>query len=243
MRVGDSFIADENRFAQAAIYATDNDVLVIQEALGTLNHTELGRRAIEYAYDHGVTVIASAADEAAQHHNWPSSNPHVIQVNSVTQYDETFTAVPRSYLQFNGCTNFSAKITLAIPSVSCSSDATGRGIGDGGNRLQRRARGDRRRRPGGAPHLPPDQRRPLPAERQRGAPADGVRRRRRHADGGRRELRHHRAVVLAGAGRPAAPTRTSTRAPSPPGPVAPLPGARSGTRPARGSTSSTATGA
>ena len=75
MRVGDSFIADSNRFAQAAIYATDNGVDVIQEALGTLNNSSLSRAAVEYAYEHGVTVIASAADEAAQHHNWPSSLP------------------------------------------------------------------------------------------------------------------------------------------------------------------------
>ena len=45
----------------------------------------LAREAVDYAYDHGVTVIASAADEAAQHNNWPSSLPHVIVVNSVTQ--------------------------------------------------------------------------------------------------------------------------------------------------------------
>jgi hypothetical protein len=131
LRVGDSFIADANRFAQAVAYATDNDVLVVQEALGTLNNSKLARQAVHYAYDHGVTVIASAADEAAQHHNWPSSNPHVIVVNSVTQYDE-FTPQPKSYLQFNGCTNFSSKISVAIPSVSCSSDATGRGSGMAG---------------------------------------------------------------------------------------------------------------
>lgn len=132
LRVGDSFVADVNRFAQATIYATDNDVSVVQEALGTLNMSKLGRDAVEYAYDHGVTVIASAADEAAEHHNWPSTYPHVIVVNSVTQYDDTFTPVPRSYLQFNGCTNFSSKITIAIPSVSCSSDATGRSSGMAG---------------------------------------------------------------------------------------------------------------
>src|SRR3954469_5636596 len=131
-RVGDSFVADVNDFAQAVIYAVDNDVLVVQEALGTLNHTKLGRDAVEYAYDHGVTIIASAADEAAQHHNWPSSYPHVIVVNSVTQYDETLTPQPRSYLQFNGCTNFSSKVSVAIPSVSCSSDATGRASGMAG---------------------------------------------------------------------------------------------------------------
>ena len=132
MRVGDSFIADVNRFAQAVIYAVDNDVLVVQEALGALNNSKLARDAVEYAYDHGVTVIASAADEAAEHHNWPSSLPHVILVNSVTQYELAVTPANRSYLQFNGCTNFSSKVTLAIPSVSCSSDATGRGSGMAG---------------------------------------------------------------------------------------------------------------
>ncbi len=130
LRVGDSFIADVNRFAQAALYATDNGALVIQEALGTLNNSKLAREAVNYAYDHGTTVIASAADEAAQHNNWPSSLPHVILVNSVTKYDSGST--PQSYLEFNGCTNFNAKITVAIPSSSCSSEATGKGSGIAG---------------------------------------------------------------------------------------------------------------
>ena len=105
---------------------------MIQEALGTLNNSSLSRAAVDYAYEHGVTVIASAADEAAQHHNWPSSLPHVILVNSIEKYDLALTPANRSYLQFNGCTNFSSKITVAIPSVSCSSDATGRGSGMAG---------------------------------------------------------------------------------------------------------------
>jgi hypothetical protein len=131
LRVGDSFIADDNRFGSAALYAVDNDVQVIQEALGTLNNTKLARDAVDYAYRHGVTVIASAADEAAQHHNWPSSLPHTIVVNSVRNYDSTTTA-PKSYLRFNGCTNFSSKITVAIPSTSCSSNATGLAAGMAG---------------------------------------------------------------------------------------------------------------
>jgi hypothetical protein len=132
LRVGDSFIADVNDFAQAAVYAVDRGVLVIQEALGTLNNSTLARQAVDYAYGRGVAVIASAADEAAQHHNWPSSLPHTIVVNSVRKYDETLTPQPRSYLQFNGCTNFSTKITLAVPSTSCSSEATGRSAGVAG---------------------------------------------------------------------------------------------------------------
>jgi hypothetical protein len=135
LRVGDSFVADVNRFAQAAIYATDNRVDVIQEALGTLNYSHLARQAAEYAYKHGVTVIASAADESAQHHNWPSSLPHVIVVNSVIKYQGSPAPPgdePHSYLLFNGCTNFSSKITVAIPSKECSSDATGKGGGMAG---------------------------------------------------------------------------------------------------------------
>jgi hypothetical protein len=130
LRVGDSFIADVNRFAAAVLYATDNNIDVVQEALGTLNNSSLSRSAVDYAYDHGVTVIASAADEAAQHNNWPSSLPHVILVNSVRD-----TGVPPpddSYLAINGCTNFNAKITLAIPSTSCSSNATGLAAGMAG---------------------------------------------------------------------------------------------------------------
>ncbi len=131
MRVGDSFVADVNRFAQAVVYAADNDVLVVQSALGTLNNSSLARDAVKYAYDHGVTTVVSAADEAAQHNNQPSL-PHTILVNSVTRYDAAITPNSRSYLQFNGCTNFNSKITVAIPSVSCSSDAVGRASGMAG---------------------------------------------------------------------------------------------------------------
>jgi hypothetical protein len=129
LRVGESFIADVNRFAQAVLYAADNRVSIVQEALGTLNNSTLARNAIDYAYAKGLTIVASAADEAAQHHNQPGVLPHVILVNSVTRYDDTFTPQPRSYLQFNGCTNFMSKITVAVPSSSCSSEATGRSAG------------------------------------------------------------------------------------------------------------------
>jgi len=129
LRVGDSFIADSSRFGEAVTYGVDNGVSVVQEALGSINNTQLARQAVNYAYNHGVAVIASAADEAAEHHNPPSTLPHTITVNSVRSYD-MFTAQPRSYLQFNGCTNFSPKITLSIPSTSCSSEATGRGAGE-----------------------------------------------------------------------------------------------------------------
>lgn len=132
LRVGESFIADVNRFAQAVLYATDQGAYVIQEALGTLNSSYFTRQAIEYAYRHGTVVIASAADEAAEHHNQPGSLPDAVVVNSVNQYETPFTNVPPSYLQLNGCTNFGPRVMLSVPSSSCSSEATGKSAGVAG---------------------------------------------------------------------------------------------------------------
>ncbi len=132
LRVGESFVADANRFAQAVLYATDNGADVVQEALGTLNAPFFARQAIEYAYHHGVSVIASAADEAAEHHNQPGAEPDAIVVNSVTKYDPEFTSSQPSYLQFNGCTNFSTRLIVSVPSSSCSSEATGKSAGVAG---------------------------------------------------------------------------------------------------------------
>jgi hypothetical protein len=133
LRVGESFVADANRFAQAALYATDMGVDVIQEALGSYNAPYFARQAIEYAYNHGTTVIASAADEAAEHHNLPGALPDTIVVNSVNKPDSIsgvgVTNVPPSYLQLNGCTNFGTRVDLSVSGSSCSSEATGKSAG------------------------------------------------------------------------------------------------------------------
>jgi hypothetical protein len=132
LRVGESFVTDANRFAQATLYATDNGADVVQEALGTLNAPNFARQAIQYAYHHGVTVIASAADEAAEHHNQPGALPDAIVVNSVTQYNAAFTSSQPSYLQLNGCTNFGPRVVVSVPSTSCSSQAAGEAAGVAG---------------------------------------------------------------------------------------------------------------
>ena len=85
LRVGDSFVADVNRFAAAIIYATDNGMLVVQEALGTLNNSASPATPSITPTSTASPSIASAADEAAQHNNWPSACRTTILVNSVTQ--------------------------------------------------------------------------------------------------------------------------------------------------------------
>ena len=253
LRVGDSFIADVNRFGAAVTYATDNDVQVVQEALGTLNNSSLARQAVDYAYRHGVTVMASAADEAAQHNNWPSTLPHTIVVNSVR--DIAAAAPGQVLLAFNGCTNFSAKITLSIPSTSCSSNAVGLAAGFAGLIYSAALNA----RDGGLDRLPGpaqcrlDRRRPLPDHAERDQAAAGLGDGRRDPAGRRRRLRRltgglgERAVLLAGAAaRLHEPVRRRQR-PARPGQRQPArvrrPGRSTATRPAGASTSSTATAA
>jgi hypothetical protein len=134
VRVGDSFIADSNLFAQGVVFAVDSGAHIVQEALGTVNNTSFARAAIEYAWSHDVPIIASAADEESFHHNVPAANRHTITVNSVTRFAEQagFTMSPPSYLYLNGCTNYGGNIAVAIESSSCSSEATGRGAGIAG---------------------------------------------------------------------------------------------------------------
>jgi hypothetical protein len=134
VRVGDSFVTDVNMFAQGVVFAVDSGALVVQEALGTLNQSRFGQEAIDYAYANGAVVIASAADESSNHHNYPANYDHTVQVNSVRRYTEIgpLRQTPASHLYLNGCTNFGGHIALAVPSESCSSEATGRSAGVAG---------------------------------------------------------------------------------------------------------------
>ncbi len=123
LKVGDSFITSGNAFAEAALFAVDSGASVIQEALGTYDVTATDTEAVTYAEDHGVPVVASAADEESEHHNLPAVLENTIVVNSVT-HASSFT--PPSYLFLNGCTNVGANISVSVESTSCSSEATGK---------------------------------------------------------------------------------------------------------------------
>ncbi len=136
IRVGESFIAEGNGFAQGVLFAVDSRVSVIQEALGTVDITTTAAQAVTYADAHGVPVISSAADEEAEHHNEPSNLPGTVVVNSVTRAPSQTAGGqtaplynPPGYLFLNGCTNYGANIGVTVESASCSSEATGKAGG------------------------------------------------------------------------------------------------------------------
>ncbi len=131
LRVSDSYLADASSFGSAVLYAVDMGALVVQEALGSMNNGAYVRQAIDYAWDAGVTVIASAADETAYHQNYPGVNPHTVYVHAI-RYDTDSRDDATSFLAYSNCTNHGARLDLSAPSVSCSSGAVGVSAGVAG---------------------------------------------------------------------------------------------------------------
>jgi hypothetical protein len=123
VRVNDSFVVDANAFSAAVIYATDRGADLIQQALGSLNWNDATVAAINYAYDKNVIIIGSAADETSYHHNYPSALDPVIYTNSL-RFDGREYQNSTTFLNFNNCSNYGARIDIATPGKACSSEAT-----------------------------------------------------------------------------------------------------------------------
>lgn len=126
VRVSDSFIADGSRFAAGVLFGLDQGADVIQEALGAISNPRQAQQAIDAAYERGVVVVASMADEASKHPNLPAALERTMAVNSVTEKEIDLLGTPvEGYLALNGCTNFGGRTFVSVPSSSCSSEATG----------------------------------------------------------------------------------------------------------------------
>ena len=131
VRVGDSFVADGQRFAAGVLFALDSGARVIQEALGVINDPVQAQQAIDAAYGRDVVVVSSMADEASKHPNLPGALEHTLAVNSVTTMKSGLLqdGSVTGYLSLNGCTNFGGRTFVSVPSSSCSSEATGEASG------------------------------------------------------------------------------------------------------------------
>ena len=72
MRIWDTFVADTNNFAQAAVYAADNDIEVVEGAIGGLVNSRFSREAFEHAYRQGVFFAIVSSDLNTANHNIPT---------------------------------------------------------------------------------------------------------------------------------------------------------------------------
>ncbi|MFH1469073.1 MAG: FG-GAP-like repeat-containing protein [Pseudomonadota bacterium] len=124
LRVSDSYLADASSFGAAVLYGTDLGVAVLQEALGSFNNATFVQEAIDVAWDRGVLVVASAADETSYHQNAPGFNAHTLFVHAI-RYDTDSRDDATTFLAYSNCTNHGARLDLSAPATHCSSGATG----------------------------------------------------------------------------------------------------------------------
>lgn len=130
-RAGDSFITDTTSFAKAVIYAADNDVRVVQCALGTINMNQFTQSALDYAYDKGTLVVTSMADENSRHHNMPAASNHTLPVHAI-EFDASSITEASTFVGFHPCSNFGGQNLLSASGTGCSSEATGKLAGMAG---------------------------------------------------------------------------------------------------------------
>jgi hypothetical protein len=131
VRVGDAFVVDSDEFAMGVLFAVDSGASVIQEALGAYSNSAFARAAIDYAYKKDVVIVGAAGDEDSYHLNFPSSNQHMVQVNSIRPDNDDWHKAT-TFLNFNNCTNYGSQVVVSVPSYACSSEATGRTAGMAG---------------------------------------------------------------------------------------------------------------
>ena len=73
-------MVDTNNFAQASLYAADNDIEVVEGASGALFNSRFGRKAFEHAYREGVFFAIVSSDLNTADHNIPTLYDEAMQV-------------------------------------------------------------------------------------------------------------------------------------------------------------------
>ncbi|MDF3055976.1 MAG: peptidase [Rariglobus sp.] len=67
---------------QAIVAAVDAGAQVINLSLGGYSTSEALNRAITYAVDHGIVIVAAAGNDAAARLTWPAADPRVVSVGA-----------------------------------------------------------------------------------------------------------------------------------------------------------------
>ena len=70
------------------IYATDNGARVINLSLGATSYSRGEEAAVDYAWSHGVVVVAAAGNSGRENYHYPAAHPHVIAVAATDASDQ-----------------------------------------------------------------------------------------------------------------------------------------------------------
>jgi hypothetical protein len=152
LRVWDTFVVDTNNFAQAVLYAADNDVEVVEGAVGALFNSRFARQAFEHAYKEGVFFTIVSSDLNTADHNVPTVYDEAMQVQgTVADVHGLGENPPQEFMDFfndlgvplgtnapigtwfrnSGTTQYGGHAHIVMPAVTGSA-ATGQASGAAG---------------------------------------------------------------------------------------------------------------
>jgi hypothetical protein len=153
MRVWDTFVVDTNNYALAALYAADNNIEVVEGAVGGLFNSSFARSAFEYAYkEKNVFFAIVSSDLNTADHNVPTlydeamqvqgtvADVHGLGMNPPQQMIDFFNdnGVPlttnapiQTWFRNSGTTQYGGHAHITMPGVTGSA-ATGQASGAAG---------------------------------------------------------------------------------------------------------------
>src|ERR1044071_716380 len=102
--------------ASAITYAADHGAKVINISLAFNGSTSTLQNAVNYAWNHGVVIVAAAANASTNTPYYPAALPNVIAVSAVNQNDN-----------LASFSNYGNWITVSAPGVSVYTTANGGG--------------------------------------------------------------------------------------------------------------------
>ncbi|MCB9777500.1 MAG: S8 family serine peptidase [Alphaproteobacteria bacterium] len=123
LRVGDTFITDGTRSAEAIVYATDMGAVAISQAIGAMSSPDTARAAAAWAFDNGTVIVGAAGDENQYHHNFPATLDNALYVKSI-RHDTPGWEGAYSYFSTLNCNNYGPRLSLSAPSNACATGAT-----------------------------------------------------------------------------------------------------------------------
>ena len=149
LRVWDTFVADANNLSQAALYAADNGIEVVEGAIGGLFNSRFGRAAFARAYRQGVFFAIVSSDLNTADHNIPTLYDEAMQVQGSVSDVEGLgqssaevgaflgdLGIPTSapigtWFRNSGTTQYGGHAHIVMPAVT-GSQATGQAAGAAG---------------------------------------------------------------------------------------------------------------
>lgn len=124
LRVGDSVVADSQDFAQAILYAVDNEAQIVQSSLETVNMTRFADAALEYAFKQNVIVVTSTSQVGSRRHDVPATSNYTVIAHALG-YDGTNAAASHSFLAASPCAQFGSQNFLSVSSAQCGTGVAG----------------------------------------------------------------------------------------------------------------------